>query len=37
MLNWNYIVLDWDAYMLGRDTLDLSSGKLRIPVWSDLY
>ena len=37
MLNWNYIVLDWNAYMLGRDTLDLSSGKLRIPVWSDLY
>lgn len=37
MLNWNYILLDWDTYMLGRDTLDLSSGKLRIPVWSDLY
>ncbi len=37
MLNGNYIVLDWDTYMLGRDTLDLSYGKLRIPVWSDVY
>jgi hypothetical protein len=37
MLNWNYIVLDWDTYMLGRDILDLSNGKLRIPVWTNLY
>ena len=37
MLNGNYIVLDWDTYMLSRDTLDLSNGKLRIPVWTDLY
>ena len=37
MLNWNYILLDWDTYMLGRDILDLSNGKLRIPVWTNLY
>ena len=37
LLNGNYIVLDWDTYMLNRDKLDLYSGKLRIPVWSDLY
>ena len=37
LLNGNYIVLDWDTYILNRDKLDLYSGKLRIPVWSDLY
>ena len=37
LLNWNYIVLDWDTYMLGRDIMDLSNGKLRIPVWTNLY
>ena len=37
MLNGNYIVLDWETYMLNRDIMDLSQGKLRIPVWSDLY
>ena len=37
MLNWSYIVLDWETYMLNRDIMDLSQGKLRIPVGSDLY
>ena len=37
LLNWNYIVLDWSTYMLGRNTLDLSQAKLRIPVWDNLY
>lgn len=37
MLNWNYILLDWDVYMLGRDIMDLSNGKLRIPVGSDVF
>lgn len=27
-ITWSYIVLDWDVYCLG---------KLRIPVWTDLY
>ena len=37
LLNWNYIVLDGSTYMLGRNTLDLSQAKLRIPVWDNLY
>ena len=37
LLNWNYIVLDWSTYLLGRDILDLSQAKLKIPVWDNLY
>ena len=31
------IVLDWDVYILNRDRLDLSQGKLRLPVGTNLY
>ena len=36
-LNWNAILLDWDVYILYRDTFDMSQGKLRVPVWTNLY
>lgn len=36
-LNWNAILLDWDVYILYRDTFDMSQGMLRIPVWNNLY
>ena len=37
LYSWNSILLDWDIYVLYRDVVDLSQGKLRIPVWSDVY
>jgi hypothetical protein len=35
--NW-WILINADfAGMTGRDTFDLYNGKLRIPVWTNLY
>ena len=36
-IHWNNILLDWTTYMISRNTLDLSQGKLRIPVWTNVY
>ena len=33
----NNLLLDWTTYMLSRNRLDLSQGKLRVPVWTNLY
>ena len=32
---WGAVVMDWDYFYL--DTTVLCAGKLRIPVWTDLY
>ena len=37
LLHGNNIVLEWTTYMLNRDRLDLSQGKLRLPVGTDVY
>ena len=36
-IHWNNILLDWTTYMISRNTLDLSQGKLRVPVWTNVY
>jgi hypothetical protein len=36
-LHGNNLLLDWTTYMLSRNRLDLSQGKLRVPVWTNLY